>query len=245
MSSVRIVLVNTTHPGNIGAAARAMKNMGLQHLYLVNPRLFPHAEASARAAGADDILDNAIITPDLATALQGCQSVFATSVRERALQWPTLSPKQAAQQIGDMGSSHATAIVFGREHAGLTNEELDLCQYQIQIPSVADFSSLNLAAAVQVICYELLITASAPTANAFAAFNPEWITQEELEGLFLHWEQVLIQTEFLNPESPGQVMRRLRRLFARTRIEKSELKVLRGILSQTQQALRAKVVDHE
>lgn len=234
--SIRIVLVSTTHPGNIGAAARAMKNMGLHDLYLVNPRLFPDAEALARASGADDILANAIVTSDLATALQGCQSVYATSVRERALQWPTLSPRQVAQQIQALTSSQSIAIVFGREHAGLTNEELDLCQYQIQIPSNPDFSSLNLAAAVQVICYELFVAAS--ESNSVFSSDPEWITQEELEGLFLHWEQVLIETGFLNPHNPGQVMRRLRRLFARTRIEKSELKVLRGILSETQHALR-------
>lgn len=232
--NIRIVLVNTTHPGNIGAAARAMKTMGLNQLYLVAPQVFPDAKAVAMASQASDLLAQAIVVPSFAQAIADCQLVLGTSVRVRELAWPTLTAHQAAQTIlTEATGGHPVAVVFGREKTGLTNEELQCCHYQVEIPANPIYSSLNLAAAVQVICYELR---QAALTEQVAALNreEELATVMELEGLYEHLEKVLYQVGFLKPQQPTMIMRRLRRLLNRTRLEKPEVNILRGILTSVQ-----------
>ncbi len=243
LSSVRIVLVNTSHPGNIGGVARAMKNMGLQHLYLVAPQSFPDDAAVARSSGAQELLTHAKVVQDLPSALQGCQLVMATSARNRHIPWPLMSPRQAAQQVFAEGVNQQVAIVFGREDRGLTNEELHQCHAHIHIPTNPTFSSLNLAAAVQVIAYELKMQSIDSKARSNLTVqhpsehqrNTFWGTQwdiehaphDELERLFVHLEQTLVDIDFLDPANPRQLMTRLRRLFLRSRLDKIEVNVLR------------------
>lgn len=223
---VRIVLVETTHPGNVGAAARAMKNMGLSRLYLVRPQRYPSADATARAAGADDLLARAVICDDLDEALAGCGLIFGASARSRKITWPQLDPRGAAARIAGAGAE--AAVVFGREHAGLTNEELDRCNYLLTIPADPAFSSLNVAAAVQVVTYELrMATGETPP----PAGNEPLATAEQRERLYQHLEQVLLDLEFLDPANPKHLMRRLRRLFNRVELDQNEVHILRGILT--------------
>jgi len=224
--NVRIVLVEITHPGNIGAAARAMKNMGLSQLYLVRPQGFPSAEATARAAGADDLLARAMVCDDLDEALTGCGLVFGASARARKISWPQLDPRAAAARVASVGEK--AAVVFGREHAGLTNEELDRCTHLLTIPTVPEFSSLNVAAAVQVVSYELRMATAPPAA---AADQARLATAEQRERFYQHLEQVLLDLEFLDPANPKHLMRRLRRLFNRVELDENEVHILRGILT--------------
>lgn len=226
--NIRIILVSPTHPGNIGAVARAMKTMGLQKLYLVAPSRFPDAQATERAAQAVDVLDRAVIVDTLEEAIQDSTLVFGTSARERRYAWPTLDPRQAAEKA-IKNSQENISFVFGREHAGLTNEELNLCHHQVYIPANPEYSSLNLAAAVQVMTYELRMASLAKNQqNGFAAADLP--TVAELEFFYEHLETVLTKINFLKPRS-GKVMLQLRRLFARSCIEKMELNILRGILT--------------
>jgi TrmH family RNA methyltransferase len=232
--SVRIVLVETTHPGNIGAAARAMKNMGLSRLYLVRPQRYPSTEATARAAGADDLLARAVICDGLDEALAGCGLVFGASARTRKISWPQLDPRGAAARIAAGGEE--AAVVFGREHAGLTNEELDRCNFLLTIPADPDFSSLNVAAAVQVVSYELRV---AMGETPPAASDEPLATAEQRERFYRHLEQVLLDLEFLDPANPKHLMRRLRRLFNRVELDQNEVHILRGILTAVErQALK-------
>jgi len=223
--NVRIVLVETTHPGNIGAAARAMKNMGLSQLYLVRPQRFPDAEATARAAGADDLLARAVVCDDLDEALTGCGMIVGASARARKISWPQLDPRAAAARLASAGGE--AAVVFGREHAGLTNEELDRCTYLLTIPTVPEFSSLNVAAAVQVVSYELRMATAPPS----PADQPHLATADQRERFYQHLEQVLLDLEFLDPANPKHLMRRLRRLFNRVELDENEVHILRGILT--------------
>lgn len=235
---LRIVLVGTTHPGNIGAAARAMKVMGVSRLNLVSPQYFPHAEATAMAAGADDILARATVCQDLDEALAGCQLVLGASARLRTVSWPVLDARAAAQQsFAAAAGGQQVAILFGREHSGLTNEELDRCQGLLHIPANAAYSSLNLAAAVQVVCYEWRMAALAGRAVPHEAAEP-WATAETLEGFYRQLEQTLEAVGFLDPANPRLIMRRLRRLYHRARLEQTEVNILRGILTETQKRLR-------
>lgn len=229
LSNIRIVLVNPSHPGNIGAAARAMKNMGLSHLYLVSPETFPHIDAIVRAAGADDLLANAVVVDDFTKALAGCELVLGTSARTRHLPWPLCNPRESAEIIFQH-SQHQVAIVFGRERSGLTNDELALCHYHVHIPTNAEYSSLNLAAAVQVIVYELHMAGliSQPSSNEQA---PELATADQVAGFYQHLESTLMNLEFLDPKQPKLLMQRLQRLFNRAQLETKELNILRGILT--------------
>ena len=245
LSNIRIVLVNTSHPGNIGGVARAMKNMELVNLYLVAPKLFPHEDAMARSSGAANILDQAIVVSDLSSALAGCQLVMATSARNRHIPWPMMNPSEAAQQALHEASQQQVAIVFGREDRGLTNEELHQCHAHIHIPTNPDFSSLNLAAAVQVITYELraqlVVQQNTPEdVNTFwgTQWDIEHATHDELQRLFVHLEQTLVDVDFLDPENPRQLMTRLRRLFLRGRLDKIEVNVLRGFLTAINNSLK-------
>ncbi len=231
--SIRIILVATTHPGNIGSAARAMKTMGLSRLYLVNPNLNPYRKAHELAAGAYDILQNAVICDTLEEALHGCHLICGTSARPRDLSLPGLNPSQCAQLMVKQAEDTEIAIVFGREHAGLTNEELLLCHYHLHIPSNPDFSSLNLAQAVQIIAYEYRMHALTPVSQVETHRDP-LATSAEAEQFYAHLEQVLIQIDFLKPSNPRKLLQRLRRLFNRARLETTELNILRGILTQIQ-----------
>ncbi len=229
----RIILVNTTHPGNIGAAARAMKNMGLSQLYLVDPAEFPHCDATARATGADDILNNAVVVEDLNTALKDCTLVFATSARSRHLAWPVCTPRECAKQ--SVEQDKPVAIVFGRENSGLTNKELALCHYHVNIPTAENFSSLNLAAAVQVVAYELNLAQqsgfSSPVKEGAAKEVDELATADEVMGFYQHLQNTMTRLDFLDPKQPKMLMQRLMRLFNRAHLEKKELNILRGFLT--------------
>ncbi len=251
LSRIRIVLVNTSHPGNIGGVARAMKNMGLSKLVLVEPQEFPSDKADARSSGAVDLLENAQVVNTLPEAVAGCGLVVGTSARSRHIPWPLMTPRQTATQALQEASQHDVALVFGREDRGLTNEELHQCNFHMHIPTNEDFSSLNLAAAVQVIAYELRVGAiamqeAAEAGTESAIEKPQWGTDwdielasnDELERLFEHMQQTLIDIEFLDPENPRQLMPRLRRLYLRARPDKVETNVLRGILSATQKILK-------
>ena len=229
---IRIVLIATSHPGNIGAAARAMKTMGLQRLVLVSPKSYPHADATARASGADDVLANAQVCTSLAQALQGCHYVFGLSARERTIPWPQMSPRQCADYAAEQGEAEL-ALVFGREHSGLTNEELEACHYHVSIDANPDYPSLNLAAAVQIMCYELRLASVQPLIKVGSLPAPV----DELERFFEHLEQVMIDVEFLDPEQPGHIMRRLRRLYMKAEPDKQDINILRGVFSAVQRTL--------
>jgi len=228
--SLRIVLVGTTHPGNIGACARAMKNMGVTELALVNPRYFPHEEATARASGADDVLDGASVVATLREAIADCVYVAGASARSRAINWPSLEPRECAARLLDESRHGHVAVVFGPEKSGLSNADLDQCDTLLTIPTNPDFSSLNLAMAVQVITYELCLAARVARTAEYEPDAP-LATSEELEYFYVHLEQVLKDIRFLDPGNPRTLMRRLRRLFIRARPDKNELNILRGILT--------------
>lgn len=239
LESIRIVMIETTHAGNIGAAARAMKNMGLQRLYLVKPRSFPHEEASARASGADDILQNAVVCQSLDEALVGCRQVFGASARsERSLPWPIITARDCGEQIMARFAGQEVALVFGRESSGLTNEELERCHQLLHIPCDPGFSSLNVAAAIQVVSYELrtacLQQQQVGSEAVESGGGDVLISAEELERLYQHLEQTMVQVGFLDPDNPRHLMRRMRRLFQRARVEQTEYNILRGILSAIQ-----------
>lgn len=228
--SVRIVLVGTTHPGNIGAVARAMKNMGQHELALVAPRYFPHDEATVRASGAEDILENAIVVDTLEEALKDCSYVAGASARSRTIGWPSMAPRECAERLRTESVNGTVAAVFGPEKSGLTNEHLDLCHTLLTIPTDPGFSSLNLAMAVQVLTYELRVSSienndPSPTSDVPLA------TGEELEYFYTHLEQVLIASRFLDPDNPRMLMRRLRKLFIRAEPDRDEINILRGILA--------------
>ncbi|MEM8562038.1 MAG: tRNA (cytosine(32)/uridine(32)-2'-O)-methyltransferase TrmJ [Pseudomonadota bacterium] len=236
LNSIRIVLVNTTHPGNIGGVARAMKNMGLSQLYLVDPHTFPDEQAVWRAASAADVLDKAVVTSTLEESIADCQFVVGTSARSRRIPWPLLDARQCAQRIGALSSRESVAVLFGREDRGLTNEELQLCNLHVNVPTSDDYSSLNLAMAVQIVCYELRMTmlqGALPDAED-AQWDAPFATVENMERFYAHLEQTLSDIEFLDPAAPRQLMSRLRRLYGRVRLDEMELNILRGILTETQ-----------
>lgn len=237
LDNIRIVLVATTHPGNIGAVARAMKNMRLSRLYLVTPLHFPNAEATARASGADDLLANCQVCADLDEALAGCRLVVGTSARERTINWPILNPRESAGQLLAEAKLGDVAMVFGRESSGLSNSELDRCNYLVHIPTNPDFSSLNLAAALQVMAYELhmgyLADLSQPQ-QAPEQAQAEPATADMLQGLHEHLEQALVDIGFADPKQSETLLRRLRSLFHRARPDAVEVNILRGILSAAQ-----------
>ncbi len=234
--NIRIVLVETSHPGNIGAVARAMKNMCIEQLALVNPKHFPSAEAIARASGADDVLQQARVYQSLDDAIADCHLVVGASARLRTVQWPQLNPRECAERVTELASSAPVACVFGRENSGLSNAELERCQYLVHIPSNSDYSSLNLAMAVQVICYELMMAGH--VAEAVADQVP--VSAGEMQGLFEHLEQTLGDIGFADPRKSNKLMRRLKRLFYRAQPDADELKILRGILSAAQGRKSAK-----
>jgi tRNA (cytidine32/uridine32-2'-O)-methyltransferase len=235
LDRIRIVLVNTSHPGNIGSAARAMKTMGLSALYLVSPEQFPHPKAVEMASGASDILAQAVVVKTLDEAIADCTLVAGTSARMRTVPWPLFSPREMAEKIKQEPSTSQIAILFGREQSGLTNEELQRCHLHTQIPTGTDYSSLNIAAAVQVIAYEIRV-ASLDQTGPQEKWDYRSATAEEMEKFFTHLEEVLVEVDFLKMNAPRKLMMRLRRLFFRARPDVMEMNILRGILTAVQKA---------
>ncbi len=225
---VSIVLVEPSHPGNIGAVARAAKTMGIESLVLVNPKRYPDPEATVRAVDAADILERATVCTSLKEAVRSCTFVVGTSMRKRGLPCPQILPRQLGPRVWHELKQGSVGIVFGRESSGLSNDELDLCQYVTAIPSM---SSLNLAAAVQVICYEIFMAAGEHDA---VDCEDVLATSMELERLFEHLQAVLLEIGFLDPRQPKLLMRRLRHVYQRARLTQVEVNILRGILSATQ-----------
>ncbi|WED43807.1 RNA methyltransferase [Legionella cardiaca] len=239
-SAIRIVLIATSHPGNIGSTARAMKTMGFGNLYLVTPKAFPHQKALEMAAGADDVLEEAIVTDSLDEALKGCQLIFATSARPRGIPLPGLTPSECATLIAGKADQTEIAILFGREHAGLTNEELLRSHYHINIPSNPEYSSLNLSQAVQIITYELRMKFLSPAAEV-ELHHDRLATADEVGQFYEHLNEVMLATKFLKPTRPTRrLLQRIRRIFNRAKLEYMEVTILRGILSHIQKALNSK-----
>lgn len=236
--SIRIVLVDTNHPGNIGAAARAMKNMGLAQLHLVRPKCFPDPEATARASGADDVLAAASVHERFEDAIADCGLVVGSSARQRHLPWQLVEPRECAAQVARASVGGKVAIVFGTERTGLTNEELARCNLLGSIPTHSQYSSLNLAMAVQVFAYEIWL-ATRPSAPPPAPLDVPLATAEEMVRLYQHIEQVLEEIEFRDRTGGGFLMARIRRLFNRAQVDQNEMNILRGILTAVQSRRRA------
>lgn len=231
----RIVLVNTSHPGNIGSVARAMKTMGLAELYLVSPVHFPHAKAYEMASGASEVLDTAVVVDTLTEALLDCNFVIGTSARARSIPWPLLTPRNLAEKIKQEHAHSKVAIVFGREQSGLTNKELESCHMHVQIPANPNYSSLNIASAVQIIAYELRLIFQDCNLQNNAPWDYRPATMEEMERFFKHLQEVLIQIGFLKMNAPRRLMRRMRRLFLRAQLDAMEMNMLRGMLTAVQE----------
>ncbi len=235
LDRIRIVLSHTTHPGNIGATARAMKTMGLGRLYLVNPKIFPAAEADARAADAEDLLCAATVCASLDQALAGTVAAVACSGRHRDLAHPQLTPPEAAATLIDYAHDGEVALVFGTEMSGLTTAEVMKCRWLSRIPANPAYSSLNLAAAVQVMAYEVwnatLVGAAGPKQAPAVLRHGEPASFDEIEMFYRQLEEKMILIGFLDPARPKRLMQRMRRLFARSGLEKEEVNILRGILS--------------
>lgn len=233
LSNFKVVLVETSHPGNIGAVARAMKNMGMDQLRLVTPKFFPHADATARASGADDVLRTAQVYASLPEAIVDCQIVLGASARDRTISWPSVTARECAEKW--VAAPENIALVFGRENSGLKNHELDLCHYLLRIPCNPVYSSLNLAAAVQVVCYELFVASGQELVSNIGDRGEEPLaTAEQMEAFYAHLYQTMADIGFLHPERSKSIMRRLRRIFNRTQLDTKELDILRGILRFSQ-----------
>ena len=249
LSHVRIVMVNTTLPANIGSALRAMKTMGLSKLVLVAPKTYPHPDIDALAAGATDFIEQIEIVETLADAIKDCHLVFGTSARSRTIPWPLLDARPAAEKSisAVVNDQQDVAVVFGREDRGLTNEELAMANYHVTIPVNTDYGVLNVAQAIQVICYEMRMAtlAAVESGEDEAATMPvtdtesmQWdeplVTHEQMEQFYPHIEKMLAEIEFLDPKNPRLLPLRLRRLFGRIQLDRMEYHLLRGIFSRVQ-----------
>lgn len=234
---VRIVLVETSHPGNIGASARAMKTMGLDELVLVAPREFPSAEATARASGADDVLARARVVDSLAEAIADCAFVAGASARLRRLSWPVVDPRRGAEALWKHAVDTPVAMVFGPEQSGMTNEDLGRCNQVVHIPANPAYGSLNIAMAVQVLCYELRMaglereTGADAGTQALTDGDAPPATAADLEGLYLHMETALSNAGFLKADHSRLLKLRLRRIYQRSRLDRNEVNILRGTLT--------------
>lgn len=240
LDNIKIVLVETSHTGNMGSVARAMKTMGLSNLCLVNPIIKPDSQSISLAAGASDIIKNAQLFFSLEQAIADCNLVIGTSARSRSLQWPNLTPKECADKIVQEAITTKVALVFGRERVGLTNDELQKCDYHVSIPANPDYSSLNLAMSVQVLCYEVrmsMLSMQYLNSGQKQITSIDYPSNEDTERFYQHLEQTLLHTGFINANHPGQIMGRLRRLFTRARIEQQELNILRGVLASIDKKL--------
>ena len=240
LDRVRIVLSHTSHPGNIGAAARAMKTMGLSCLALVNPKSFPDPEAVSRAVGADDILERAMVCSSLDEALSGCIYAVAASARHRSLGPAPMQARESGPVVLERALEGDVALVFGNETAGLSNEEVQRCQATVFIPANPEYTSLNLGAAVQLLCYELRLAAfigRPPVVTKTVPFASPLATNDDVERFYAHLERVMIATEFLDPAQPKRLMPKLRRLFGRAELERDEINILRGILDAVEKKI--------
>lgn len=249
LSHVRIVMVNTTLPANIGSALRAMKTMGLSRLVLVQPKTYPHPDIDALAAGATDLIEQIEIVPTLQEAIKDCHLVFGTSARSRTIPWPLLDARPAAEKSlqAVVQNQQEVAVIFGREDRGLTNEELAMANYHVTIPVNSDYGVLNVAQAIQVICYEMRMAAMALTEqkkdpeaamHVTDEINMQWdeplVTHEQMEQFYPHIEKMLAEIEFMDPKNPRLLPLRLRRLFGRIQLDRMEYHLLRGIFSRVQ-----------
>ena len=240
LDSVRIVLSHTSHPGNIGAAARAMKTMGLSRLTLVNPKSFPHNEAIARAAGAEGILVNATVCSTLDEALAGSVFSVAVSARHRSLGPEPMQARMAAPEILELAAGGDVALLFGNETSGLSNDEVQRCQRTVFIPANPEYSSLNLGSAVQLLCYELRLAAfdgRPPVVTKAIPFASPLATNDDVERFYAHLERIMVATEFLDPKQPKRLLPKLRRLFGRAELERDEINILRGILDAVEKKI--------
>jgi tRNA (cytidine32/uridine32-2'-O)-methyltransferase len=237
LSDIKIVLVETTHPGNIGAVARAMKNMKMHNLCLVAPKIFPSADATSRASGADDVLAAATVCETLQEAIADCQLVIGTSARCRTISWPELTPRECAEKVLIHEPGNKVAILFGRENSGLKNHEMDVCHFLLRIPCNSEYSSLNIAAAVQVVCYELFVTSGlSAREEIFVGDKGEQTlaTAAQMESFYGHMAEALTDIGFMHPAKSKSIMRRLRRIYNRIQLDTKELDILRGILRMAQ-----------
>jgi len=245
LANIKIVLIQTFHPGNIGSAARAMKTMGLSNLCLVNPRQFPDDEATAMSANAEDLLQNATVYDSLESAVSDCQLVIGTSARDRTFSLPPLLPEQCAEKLVNEAKIGKVALVFGRERMGLHNDEIQQCHFQVNIPANPNYPVMNIASAIQVLCYEIFRELSRSTflaqqqsSKTIAHVSPniphsdDYPLNQELNQFYQHLEGTLTRIEFLKPKHQGQTMLRFQSLFRRARLEKKELNLLRGLLSR-------------
>ena len=241
LTHIKIVLVETTHPGNIGAVARAMKNMNMANLWLVAPKIFPSADATSRASGADDVLAHAHVCQSVQEAIADCQLVIGASARSRTISWPEISPRECAEKIVIAEPKQKVAIIFGRENSGLKNHELDLCHYLLRIPCNSAYSSLNIAAAVQVVCYELFVAAGVQETVTIGDKdkNPK-ASAVQMESFYSHLYQALTDIGFMHPDKSNSIMRRLRRIYNRVQLDTKELDILRGILRMSQDNQKTK-----
>jgi len=234
---VQIVLVETSHPGNIGSVARAMKNMGLANLSLINPKKFPHQEATALAGNATDVLDNAKIFSSIQEAVNTSKVIYATSARERTIEWPTLTANDAASEIQELVDNEIeVSILFGREDRGLTNDELQLANKHLIIPAHPDYPVLNIAMSTQVVCYELYQAAQKNSVESWQDF-PEY-TSEELNNLIDHFNETVIALELVDPNNPKQIMTRMERMFRRLYPDQMEGNFLRGFLKAVNKRIK-------
>ena len=238
LNSVKVVLVGTTHPGNIGAAARAIKNMGIFNLALVKPKEFPSDIAIYRSKAAKDILENAEIYESLEDAIAGCKLVVGTSARARSVPWPVFNPRDAAEEMRKISKQGNVAIVFGREDRGLTNDELGLCNFHVHIPSDPKYSSLNLSQAVQILAYEIRLAYSKDEVINEVKWDVDLANNEQTERLIDHMEELMQDVEFYDVENPRKLLLRVRRFFKRSKIDVMEANIFRGLFSAIQKRLK-------
>ena len=238
LNTVKVVLVGTTHPGNIGAAARAIKNMGIYNLALVKPKEFPSDIAIYRSKAAKDILENAEIYESLEDAIAGCKLVVGTSARARSVPWPVFNPRDAAEEMSKISKQGNVAIVFGREDRGLTNDELGLCNFHVHIPSDPNYSSLNLSQAVQILAYEIRLAYSRDEVISEVKWDVDLANNEQTERLIDHMEELMQDVEFYDVENPRKLLLRVRRFFKRSKIDVMEANIFRGLFSAIQKRLK-------
>ena len=238
LNTVKVVLVGTTHPGNIGAAARAIKNMGIFNLALVKPKEFPSDIAIYRSKAAKDILENAEMYESLEDAIAGCKLVVGTSARARSVPWPVFNPRDAAEEMSKISKQGNVAIVFGREDRGLTNDELGLCNFHVHIPSDPKYSSLNLSQAVQILAYEIRLAYSRDEVISEVKWDVDLANNEQTERLIDHMEELMQDVEFYDVENPRKLLLRVRRFFKRSKIDVMEANIFRGLFSAIQKRLK-------
>ena len=238
LNTVKVVLVGTTHPGNIGAAARAIKNMGIFNLALVEPKEFPSDIAIYRSKAAKDILENAEIYESLEDAIAGCKLIVGTSARARSVPWPVFNPRDAAEEMLKISKQGNVAIVFGREDRGLTNDELGLCNFHVHIPSDPKYSSLNLSQAVQILAYEIRLAYSRDEVISEVKWDVDLANNEQTERLIDHMEELMQDVEFYDVENPRKLLLRVRRFFKRSKIDVMEANIFRGLFSAIQKRLK-------